>query len=366
MKFECPKRKIEEIINKAEKVTSKNAVLPVLKCILIQTKGKSIILKATNLDLGVEFAAPVRVDNEGSVAVPGNILHSFVSNLSDDENLLFETIQDNLKISTPSTSTLIKTLPVDDFPIIPRVEDGDMFTIGALELVKGLKSVWWSAAVSSMKPELSSVYIYTTDDNLVFVATDSFRLAEKKMNKKVSRDFGHILIPVKNVSEIIRMLEGVNEEVEISVSKNQISFSFQDIFLVSRIVDGVFPDYKQLIPQDFKTEAIMLKEDLISTLKLAGIFSNKFNQINFKADLKSKSFKITTKNSDIGESINKLDAALTGDDIDLNVVHKYITDCFQAIDSDSISLQFNGPGKPVAVRGATDKTFTYIVMPMNK
>lgn len=366
MKIEAPKKKLMEVIGRADKIASKNAALPVLKCAYIEAKNKMLTVKATNLDLGLEIHVPVNIHEEGSAAIPASVLNSFISNLSDDSTVVLETEDDNLRVSTPKTSTLIKTLPTDDFPIIPVVTDGEIFTIDSGKFIEGLKAVWYAAAISSMKPELSSVYIYTKEDEIMFVATDSFRLAEKRVRGRGSRDFGHLLIPVRNIPEIIRILELAEGEVEVSVSKNQLSVSYENIYLVSRVIDGVFPDYKQLVPDGFKTEVTILKQDLINSLKLASIFSDKFNQLNIKVVPKEKLFQLKMKNSDIGESVNKIECSSTGEDIEINVAHKYLLESFQSISSESVSIQFNGLGRPVVIRGVSDKDFTYLMMPMNK
>ena len=366
MKIEGPKKKIMEVISRAEKIAGKNAALPILKCAYFEARNKMLTVKATNLDLGLEIHVPVTIKEEGSAAIPASILNSFISNLSDDSVVTLETENENLKVSTLSTSTLIKTFPIDDFPTIPTVEDGDIFTINSLSFIEGLKAVWYGAAVSSMKPELSSVYIYIKEEEIVFVATDSFRLAEKRVRGKISRDFGHILIPVRNIPEMIRILESADGEVEVSVSKNQLSISYENVYLVSRVVDGVFPDYKQLIPDGFKTEVTLLKQDLINSLKLASIFSDKFNQLNIKVVPKEGIFKLKMRNADIGESVNKVECSATGEDIEINVAQKYLLDSFQSLGSDSVSLQFNGLGRPVVIRSVSDKSFTYLMMPMNK
>lgn len=366
MRIECVKEKLQEAVNKAERVTGKNLTLPVLACLRMEAKNNSFSIKATNLDIGVEMTFPVKVEEEGIIAVPGNILNNFLSNLYSDANIILETIKGNLKITGGKTSILLKAAPHDDFPTIPKVIAGSSFTVEIEEFLKGLTSVWYSSSTSTMKPELSSVYIYHEDDSLVFVATDSFRLAEKRMKTKKTKDFGTILIPFKNVSEILRVFEGISGPVSVEVNKNQISFSSEGIYLTSRVVDGVFPDYKQIIPKKSTTSVILLKQDFVNTLKISNIFSDAFRQINMKVDVQKKSFEIKTKNADVGESVSELSAALSGGNIEINFNYKYIMDCFQSIASDSVSLEFSEMNRPMIIRGVSDKSFTYLVMPMNK
>ena len=366
MKIECTKSKIAEAVSKAEKITGKNLTLPVLSCILIEAKGNEATIRSTNLDLGIEIVIPVKVHEEGTIAIPGSILNSFLTQSAGDKNVILETLEGNVKVTSESGMTVIKSLPSEDFPTIPRIHGEKEFKVSAKELIRGVKAVWYSSATSSMKPELSSVYIYADNDGLIFVATDSFRLAEKKVKMKNLQDFGSILIPVKNIPEIMRILEGAQSEVDMTISKNQISFSFAGVYLTSRVVDGIFPDYKQIIPKEFKTHVTVLKQDVISALKVATIFSDKFNKLSVKAHPSEKAFEFSTRNADVGESINKIESVLDGDDLDINFNYRYITDCFQSLEADSMSFDFNGLTRPLIIKGISDSSFTYLVMPINK
>lgn len=368
MRIECAQEKLREAVGLAERISGKHMTLPVLSCLFLDAgKKNTLTVRATNLDLGIEIVIPAKVEEVGSAAIPGATLASFIGGISGGEKgVRIEIQQGNVKISTPKSSGIIKTLPHEDFPSLPRVDSGNNFLLSAPDLVRGLKSVWYSSSVSSIKPELSSVYIYCEDEFVVFVATDSFRLAEKRVKIKRNKDFGHILIPHKNIPEILRVLENIQGEVNVELDKNQISFSYNGIYLVSRVVDGVFPDYKQIIPKQSVTEVVLLKQDLMSALKLSNIFSDKFNQINIKVVPEAKKCEIKTKNNDIGENLTSLDAVVTGEAVDINFNYKYIIDCFQSMDSDSVTMTFNGMHRPLIITPVSDNTFKYIVMPMNR
>ncbi len=366
MKAECLKEKFHYAVTRAEKVTGKNMTLPVLSCILIEAKDNFLVLKSTNLDLGLEIQVPAKVAGTGSVAVPGSVLNGYLSNLSDEGVIKIEVKDGNLFLEAAGNKTTIKSLPVDDFPTIPQVKEGKECELNSADFISGLKAVWYSASMSTVKPELSSVYIHSDENGLIFVATDSFRLAEKKIKAKNVEDLGQILIPFKNVADLLKIINEERENLEISFNKNQISIKYKDVYLVSRVIDGLFPDYRQIIPKEFKTEVIVLKKDLINSLKLLNIFTDSFNQMNIRVSSKDKVLEFKTKNSTVGENQNSLTAAITGEDIEINFNHKYVLDCFQSIDSDSVSLSFNGLNKPVVIRGVSDKSFTYLVMPMNR
>ncbi len=366
MKIECVKEKLHIAVSKAEKIVSKNINLPVLSCLLFETKGNNLIIRSTNLDLGLEISIPVKVEENGKVAIPANVISSFLNNITDDKNIILETIENTLKISTQSSEANIKTLSTDDFPTIPMVDSEKTCKINSKDLINGIKSVIYSSSLSSVKPELSSVYIYTHNDDLVFVATDSFRLAEKSIKMRKNIDLNSVLIPFKNASDILKIIDNTDTEIEINSTKNQISFVFNGMYLVSRVIDGVFPDYKQILPKEEKTKVVLLKQDLINSLKISNIFSDSFNQMNISVKVGEKTIKIKTKNSNIGENTNKIDANIEGEDIEVNFNYRYIVDCLSSITSDSVSLIFNGINKALIIRGTSDKTFTYLVMPMNR
>jgi len=288
-----------------------------------------------------------------------------LSSIKEDK-LVLETKDNNLKISSNKNSVVIKCMSAEDFPSIPKLNNVKSIKINSHDLIAGFKSVWYSASNSNIKPELSSVYVFKDDSSLVFVSTDSFRLAEKKVNTKTPVDFPHTLIPYKNVSEIIKLFDDYNGDINVVFEKNQAAFITDDMYLVSRLIDGTFPDYKQIIPKTFSSTATVLKNDLINSIKTSNIFSDSLNQVKLKVDVKNKSLNIESKNNDVGESKESINASISGEDIELNFNSKYIIDCIQSIPSDSLTLNFGGSGKPLAINGSTDKSFLYIVMPMNR
>jgi len=365
MKIECGIEKIKNGISQVERITGKNLTLPVLNSILFIASGKSLKLRATNLSLGIEIEIPAKVEQEGVLAISGSVLSGVFSNIIQNENISLEGVEGNLLIKSKKSKIKIKGQAYNDFPTIPIVE-GESFIIEAKKLVDGIKAVYYSSSPSDIKPEISSVYIYSNEENLVFVSTDSFRLAEKKVKVKGLKEIPSIIIPFKNVPEILRIFSEIHTEVKVCFNKNQISFSSDNIYLTSRVIDGVFPDYRQIIPKEFKTDAVVLKQDLLNALKLSNIFSDKFNQLNLNINPKEKVFELSSMNNDIGENKTYLDGALKGEEIELGFNYKYFLDCFQSINVDSVSIRLNQSSKPIVVSGAGDNSFTYLIMPMNR
>jgi DNA polymerase III subunit beta len=365
MKIECDIKKIKEAISQTERIVGKNLTLPVLGSILLIAKGKTLKLRATNLSLGVEVEIPAKVEKEGVVAVSGSVLAGLFLNIYQNEVVFIEENNGNLLIKTKRSQIKIKGQPYEDFPTIPTVS-GKTFEIEAKKFIDGIKSVYYSSSPSDIKPEISSVYIYSNEEGLVFVSTDSFRLAEKKIKTKEVKEISGILIPFKNIPEILRIFGDFSGEIKICFNKNQISILGDGIYLTSRVIDGTFPDYRQIISKESKTNVIVLKDDLLNALKLSNVFSDKFNQINLLINPGKKIFELSSSNNDVGENKTYLEATLSGEEVLLGFNYKYFIDCFQSINTDSISIKINEPSKPIIISGISDNSFLYLIMPMNR
>jgi len=366
MRFECEKEKIKGAVSLAEKMTGKNVTLPVLQSLLFVAQHKSLKIRATNLDIGIEIEIPAKIDKEGITAVPGALVSQFLSNIQD-KTIVFELENGNVLVTTKNSNAIIKSYPYDDFPTLPTIhQKKQSFVLSAEKLVSGLRNVWYSAAQSDIKPEISSVYVHGEGDEIFFVSTDSFRLAEKSISLSGKNQNIALIVPFKNVIEIVRVFDTFFGDVTVSWNTNQVSFEHEGVYVTSRLIDGIYPDYKQIMPKGHTTEAIVLRQDLLSALKVSNLFSDRFNQITLSVNPRSKKCELRSKNPDIGENIVRIDAALSGEPVDLNFNHKYIMDCFQSIAKDSISIQLNGAGKPAIVKGVGDRSFTYLVMPLNQ
>lgn len=365
MKAICSKINLKEAVGLCEKITGKNLSLPVLSNILISGEGRRLKLTSTNLEIGLGVEIPAKIEEKGMITVPAGVVNSFLSSLSTDENITLESQHNSLLILTSNTSTLIKGQPCDDFPVLPTAKEGNIFEIPVSEFISGLKSVSYAASFLNIKPEISSVYAVSDKAiPLTFVATDSFRLAEKKTNLFFP-GFKSILIPMKSVSEILRIFDGREGMLKLTLDKNQMFISLDGIDFISRLTEGVFPDYQQIIPTKFVTDAVLDKNSFSAALKTASIFSGKLNEINIGVDPESESMTISTSSSESGEHTGKIKANTTGKKLKMSFNHRYIFDCLQYIPSKEIILRFSGEEKPLIISGVDDNSFRYLVMPMN-
>ncbi len=363
MKVTCSVEKLKNAVTLADRMTGKHLTLPILHSILLQATGKSIKIRSTNLTVGIEVEIAAAVETDGVVVIKGDILANVCSNLTGDVTLTLE--NDNLTITSQKTTTVIKSLLPEDFPALPVVE-GDVVEIKTTVLQDAIKSVYFAAAVSEIKPEISSIYIYAEGGTLYLVATDSFRLAEKKVVIKNFPDISKILIPYKNIADLLRALEVCGDTARISYTRNQLSVSGNGVYFTSRLIDGGFPPYQLIIPKEENTKVVVMKQDLLNTLKLSTIFADKFFQVIFMINPESKQISISSKNSDVGSSLSIIDSVVQGDPIEVVCNLKYFLDVFQALPGDSVSLSFTTPNKPIVVRSVNDTSFLYLLMPTNR
>lgn len=366
MKFSVNKDAFQKGVAQAERIAGKHLSLPVLHCVLILAQGKEVVLRATNLDLGLEVRIPAQIEEDGVVAVPASTLGSFLGATPNADTLTLRNEDKHVVITTPKTEIKVPVYNHEDFPLLPPAPTEELFSVNAADFAGALRSVWWAASTTSIKPELSSVYIFANGSELTCVATDSFRLAEKRISGKAPQSFEGVLIPLKNVAEVIRHIENAERGIVVRGDGHQIGIDVDGAYLSSRIIDGNFPDYQQIVPKEFGSQATLLKQDMLDALKQSRIFSDQFNKVSAKFDSDEKSVTLKTINPTTGESVITLEGDVTGESLELNFNYAYWSDPLQSIKTDRIAIEFAGAGKPARIRSVGDQSFTYIVMPMNR
>jgi DNA polymerase-3 subunit beta len=365
MRFTTLKEKILNAVLIAERVVGKKESLPVLACILLDV-GTNLSVRATNLEAGVDVQVQGEVGEKGMVAVPAAILSQTLRAVSGDKVTL---IVDgpNLRVESRGSKTLIKAIPHDEFPALSGKDVGKGLSVSREIFLQALQSVAYAASTSMIRPELGSVYLSIKDTKLTAVATDSFRLAEKHVTDASGSGSGDVLIPLKHAQEVMHILERVGSDgIALNIDDTELVLKAEGLQFVSRVVDGTFPNYKEIIPSSFSTEATLLKSDFVETLRKARVFSGSDQHVGFHVYPKKKVFDVTAQSAAIGEMSDSLEAALTGEDVDVNFHIGYVADCLQSIGSDSIILGFSGAGRPLVIRGVSDQAFTYLVMPLNR
>lgn len=364
MKVICNTKVLKEAVMIAERNTSKNQTLQVLSCLFIEASEQNKLkIKSTNLEIAVEINIPAKIESIGSIVLPAKNLSMFISNISE-ENIAIQNQNNNIFIKTKSTQTVLKGLNTEDFPLFPKIGEITPVLFDGLEIKDSLSNVVVSSSLSDIKPELASIYLRFFKNSVKFAATDSFRLAEKTMVSKenYSDKMSSILIPQKSVSEIVRIIQ--QDKITIGFNKNFLVLDTGQVKFISRLVDGVFPDYDQIIPKNFKTNVLVKNEDFVRSIKIASALSGRLNEITLKFNPQKNLISFYTSNSDVGEHNSDVEAEITGEEVKVKYNWKYLFDGVSQVKSDYLSLGLNGDNLPMIIKGKGDNSFLYLAMPM--
>ena len=364
MRLATTKEKILMGVLMAERITGKKETLPILSCVLLEA-GKELVIRATNLEAGIEVQVPAEVGEKGVVAVSASVLSQTLRSIGG-EAIQLKTEEGNLIIESRGTKTLIKAIPHEEFPALSSGSEKKGIVIDREALIQALGAVSYAASPSMIRPELGSVYVSMKGGKCTAVATDSFRLAEMII-PGAAKEGPEILVPLKHALELMHVLERVGgKEVQLAADESQLVLSAPGTRFISRVVDGTFPNYKEILPKSFSTEATVLKNDLSEMLKKARVFAGNDQHVGLHLYPKRKIFSATARSADVGEMSDSIDAALSGEDLDISFHIGYLADCLPSIPSDSVVLGFSGAGKPLVLHGVSDNTFKYLVMPLNR
>ncbi len=365
MEIHISRPQLTQALELLTRISTKHVTLPVLQCALLEAKESILLVKATNLELSIEISIPCKVVEAGIIAIPAQTLLQSIQYSSDNE-LSLRVEEGVLLIESNKTNTSIKSIPHEEFPTIHKLEGGAVKINRALFSL-GIKTTAFAASVSSIKPELGSVYIQQKKEHsLTLVCTDSFRLMEKTVPQKgVVLEQG-FLVPQKNAIELSRLCDLLQNDPELRVNENQCALWFKEegVYITSRLVSGSFPDYEQIIPKEYVTHVTVLKNDLLKAFKKTSVFLNKYQQVSIS--VVEGNITLSSQNSEVGHVTDSVPAAVEGDELTLNFNQQYLTDPFSHITEESVVLHFAGIGRPLVITGVSDKTLRYLVMPMNR
>lgn len=366
MNISIEKKEFSEAVHVVARFAErKSATLPALSSILIIASGDGIKLRATNLETGIDLKIPGKITAEGVVAISATILQQIAGSFTKEGSIILEHTGDILSVTSGTGKSSLKTVPYEDFPSIPFPENPKNRIIIPGILIKNLFTAIASCASSStIRPELSSIYLSIEGGILTAVATDSFRLAEKKVPLSNTGTQGKFLIPAKNALDIAQALP--DGDIILSFDEHQCAFVSENEMLVSRLTNAVYPDYRQIIPKDSIVEAVVLRKDFENAIKRTMIFSDSFQKVRISFDTKKNVFSLFARNADIGESSESLPARISGGALDLSFNHRYLSAVLSLTQAESLSLTAAGIGRPLIIKGVGDASLLYLVSPMNQ
>lgn len=344
--------------------------LPILKNFLLETQEGKLKLSSTDLEIGITKLISAKIIQEGSLAIPYTVFTQIMNNLTS-ERVSIETKGNTLLITADNYKAKIGTAPKEDFPIIPDIKNkkGNFAEFETDFFIESLSSVMTACQISDIRPELSGIYFAFKEDQIKLAATDSFRLAEKsiadkKFESNFEKDFSCI-IPLKTITEVTRIFTSKNDgKLKIVFDSNQILFENEHTRLVSRLIEGKFPDYELIIPKTFETEAVIDRNDLSGALKLASSLSNRLNEVKFITDDNLKNINVFSSSQEFGESEYLLPAKIKGQAARVTYNWKFVLDGLKNIKHPSVFIGFNGEDRATLIKSPEDPSYSYIVMPI--
>jgi DNA polymerase III subunit beta len=361
MKLQITQENLNRALNSVSRVANNRGTLPILSNVLIKTSNNRLSLSATNLDIAVTHYIGAKVSEEGSITVPARLMQDFVSNLP--EGVIELDLQDTkLHVSTKQYQSVVNGIVADDFPVMPAISGGKKWTIDGTAFKKGLQQVVFAASNDDSRPVLTGVLLQTFEGKLYMASTDSYRLTEKQLG--ANKEDVQLLIPASAMQDLLRVLSDDESKVKITHDEQQVLFQVGDIELVTRLVDGKYPDYRKLIPQKFANEARLKRADLVNVTKVSSLFARESaGSVTIHIDDKSGQLSIHSVASQLGENTATAEAKITGNgSITLN--SRYLLDGLNALSGEEVVFGFNGKLEPTLLHDPAREDYKHIIMPL--
>ncbi len=374
MKLLVLQEKLKEGLKIVSRASFKSLSLPILNNILLRTEKNFLELAATDLEVGIKWWSLAKIEKEGEIIVPTQVFSNFISFLPN-KKVKLEVDKLTLNIECENYKTSLKGYSTEEFPIIPQISEAEIVIIDSEIFCQGLNQVVNITSPSTTRPEISGVYLIFKENSIKMVATDSFRLGEKTVilekNTKLRQEYS-LILPQKAVKEIINIFGEKKEELKIYLTPNQILFekvipelpSHPEIHLVSRLIEGEYPNYQEIIPEKYKTQIILKKEEFLNQIKTASIFSGKINEVKLKIDPKAQKITVFSQSPDLGEYNSFFSAKIKGKAMEVAFNHRFLLDGLLNIKSSQITFELSGEDGPGVLKPVGDKSYLYIVMPI--
>lgn len=366
MKIICEKDTLLSALQIVQKATATKTTLPILTGIYLTAENGNLEMQATDYELGISVHIPVTVLNPGKVVLSGKIFPDIVRKISGK----------TIEISTTANSTMVSVIagksefkilsfPPDEFPVIKRIESTNRIVIQDAVLKDLIQKTVFACSTDESRPLFTGALTELVDQKLVMVATNTHRLALKKIEAPAGILPLRIIIPGKLLTEIARVLNYENPiDVTLSWLKNQISLAFENIYIVSRIIEGQFPDYKKVIPTDFLASCILKASDLYDSVERVSLLARDGEYSIIRIKLTEGLMTLIGNNPDAGSATENVEVDYEGDILEIAFNARYLMDVLKVAGNASVQLHFRSALNPVMVNIVGDETFTYVLTPI--
>ena len=346
------------------RVASNKTQLPILNNILLRTDGNRLLIAATNLEIATTQYIGAKVVKPGAITIPARLISEFISSLPK-ESVELKVKGDNLHINSGKYTSIINGVIADDFPELPTINEKSSirYSIKTEDFKQAVSQTIITTSSDSTRPVLTGVYWHSQDGQLVLAATDGYRLSERILVQTKS-DVSAI-IPTQTLQEVLRTILDGDDEVDVLFDETQVRFRINDAEIISRLIDGNFPDYRQLVPKKSDNVVKIQKSDFVRITKIAGLFARESGgSITLTVSAETKSLSIHSIASQFGENTSEATAEVIGEGL-VTLNSRYLTEALSVIDGDEVEFSFSGKLSPCVLK-STDKNTNYyhIIMPL--
>lgn len=377
MKLTCTRDNLHQGLSVVSHLTSKNVNLPILQNVLVKAEGGTIKFTTTNLEIAVSCVIRGKVDEAGEVTIPSKLFYDYVSLIPND-TVVIDADRESIKVICGNHKTKMNGLIASEFPLVPQVQGNRTYKIPAEDLRMALSQVVFAVSTNESRPELTGVLMQfkagTGEGRLTLAATDSYRLAERTVPvvSVIEKD-DSVIVPSRSLLEISRILSVFHDDVEcppsieMTISDSQIVFSYGPVELTSRIIEGNYPDYHQIIPTEFKTHAIIDRDDLIRSVKTASLFSkNNLFDVAFEFDPTTKQLSLKATDAARGENTTLCGADISGQANSVTLNYRYLLDGLNSMSSEQVLFRMIDTANPCVITPSGSENHLYLVMPIRQ
>lgn len=366
MRLKCDRTALVDKLSIMARGVSTRGAMPVLSGVLLQAADDRLDLYSTDMELSLKASVATIVERDGETVVPARLFTDVVRNLPDEE-VVVEATDGNLRVSAGRAEFSINTWAASDFPQTSTYDMAGAFTVGRAPFVETMNKVGRAASRDETRPILTGVLVSMAGDVLKMVATDSYRLAvkETKLDASLSQDV-QAIVPVKALVEVVRLAGALGDGgLEVAVGENQAVFRLADpagdVWVASRLIDGQFPNYRQLLPESFDHTVAVGRDELMGAARRVSLLAQKNAPLRFSFDAGTLTLRALTQ--DVGQATETLEVDFSGEAFEIGFNPAYLIDGIEALDGDEVELKFTNPLRPGLVSGA-DGAFVYLIMPI--
>lgn len=364
MKIIITKENFKSALSSVSRVVGNSSTLPILNNVLLETENGLLKISGTNLETGISAYTRCSVEKDGSVCLGVKTLLDLINSFPET-NITLEVKETETLIITEHTNISVMHLPTDDFPLIPKIEEGDKIFIPANDLKQALDQVVFAASTNETQPEISGVLFWFADESLLITATDRYRLAEKNLKYKGQSGL-KVIVPHRSIQEISKLLLNQTEEVSICITSTQMAVEINNIYLVTRLIDGQYPDYQQIIPDNYSTNIILDRQELLSALRTTSVFSRGTGSINVAYQSENNLIKLYSKSHDLGQGDVEIPCKIEGQSGELIINYRYLTDFLTNLNKETLTMKITNDSGPITFTPEDDKNYLYLVMPIKQ